>query len=182
VSDIVEMGGPEPDRVQPISYPVGPGQLRRMFDLAALPPALGVAALALSVTSLIVIQSGNELGDAYVIAHGTQNSLLVYQWATGVQMAVAAFATVLAVIGIRLLLGRRPKLTVQPADFEADDKTVDELEAAALARVDQPPAWMSTLLGSSLVVSLVALGINAAVFGYAMAAHPPAPPSPFPTF
>jgi hypothetical protein len=182
VSDIVEMGTPEPERVAPISYPVGPSQFRRGFGLVTLPTALGVAALALSVTSLIIIQAANELGDAYVVAHGSQNSLVVYRWATGGQMVVAVLAVLLAVIGVRLLIGGRPKLTVEPADFDADAKTLDGMEAAVLARVASQPAWMSTLLGSSLIVSIVALGINAAAFGYAMAAHTPPVQSPFPTY
>jgi preprotein translocase subunit SecG len=175
VSDVVEMGTPDPHPMQPISYSVGPSQLRRMFGVVGLPPALGAAALALALASLILVQSGNEIGYSYVIAHGHQTTLSVYRWSAGIQMGLAAFAVLLAIIGIRLLIGRRPKLTVQPADFDADATALDAMEAATLAQRSVPPAWMATLLGSSLVVSIVALGINAAVFGYTMAAHTPPP-------
>lgn len=167
------MGTPEPPATQPISYAVGPSQLRRMLQVVKLPPALGVASLVLSLSSLMLVQSARELGDTYVIAHGSRDTLPVYRWATGIQLGVAALAVVLSIIGIVLLLGRRPKVTVQPADFDADAATLDRMEAATLAQAGGPPAWMATLVGASLVVGIVALCVNAIAFGYAMTASTP---------
>lgn len=182
VSDVVEMGVPDPAEGEPISYGVGPSQIGRCFRVLVAPAALGAAALGLSLASLIIVDAANEIGDVHAITHRATTTLVVYRWSTGIRMGIAALAVVMAVVGIRRLIGRRPRLTIEPADFESDERTVDELEAAALAEVSVPAAWMAGLLGSALIVSVVALGINAAAFGYAMAAHVPPPQSNFSTF
>ncbi|MGN6474630.1 MAG: hypothetical protein ACTHK4_13415 [Mycobacteriales bacterium] len=181
-SDVVEMGVPDPVGTEPISYSVGPSQLRRFCGVLVTPTALGIAGLALSLASLIIVDASNEIGDVHAITHRASTTLVVYRWSTGIRMGIAALAVVLAVVGIRRLLGRRPRLTVEPADFESDERTVDELEADVLAHVSSPPSWLAGLVGASLLVSLVALGINAAAFGYAMSAHVPAPQNTFSTF
>lgn len=182
VTDVVEMGVPDPAGRGAISYSVGPAQVRRVLGVLAAPCALGIAALALSLASLIIVDASNEIGDVHAISHGASTTLDVYRWSTGIRMGIAALAVVLALVGIRRVLGRRPRLTVEPADFESDERSVDDLEAEALAQVVAPPTWLAGLLGSSLIVSLVALGINASAFGYAMASHVPAPHNGFSTF
>lgn len=175
------MNAPEPGDSRSISYPVGPSQLRRIFGTMTMPPALGVASLAVSLASLVVVEAASELGDIHVIAHREPTTLAVYRWAAGLRMGLAAIAVVLAIVGLRFLLGRRPRLTIEPEDFEADDRSVDELESAVVAGVVPPPTWMMTVLGAALTVGLLALAINASVFGYAMASHVP-PQNGFTTF
>jgi hypothetical protein len=177
VTDIVEIGPPVPDSDQPISYAIGPSQFQRFRKGVMIAPALGVAALAISLASLMVVNGASEIGDVHTVTTGGQSPLLEFRWAAGLRMGLSAVALALAIAGIVMLLGRRPRLTVESADIEADDEALDVMEAAALASSPMPAAWMSTLLGSSLLVSVIALALNAASFGYAMAAHLPAPTS-----
>ncbi|HVV75532.1 MAG TPA: hypothetical protein VHC43_05800, partial [Mycobacteriales bacterium] len=147
-------------------------QVQRFLHVAAVPPALGVAALTLGVAALVPVEPAGEIGSIRAITHVTNQNLTLYRWSSGIRTGVALMALAFAVIGILMLMGRRPTLTVEVADFESDDR-IDQLEAAAIASRPAPRTWQSTLLGAGLIVSLIALALDVASFTYAMTAHLP---------
>jgi hypothetical protein len=173
----VEIGPADrPEDNQPISYAIGPGPLARLLGVAAAPPALGIASLVISLATLMVVDSASEIGDVHYYLHETSGAPLAeFRWGSGIRMGLALVALGLAIAGIRMLLGPRPKLTVGVEDLDADPAALDEMEAAVLANATAPPAWMAAVVGSGLLVSVVALAMNAAAFGYAMASHSPPP-------
>jgi hypothetical protein len=176
VTDIVEIGptDPTPDSGE-IVYAVGPTVGRRLLDFVTMPAALALTALVVALATLTVTEPATELADVHSIA-SRGSSLEPYRWAGGARMIVALLAVLIALEGARRLAGSRPKVRVQVGDLQ-DDRTIDELEAAAIAEVPVSPAWAVTMVGASLVVAVISLAINAAIFGYAMASHTPPPTS-----
>lgn len=151
-----------------------------MLDVACTPAALGIAALVLAVVSLTIVDPASEIGAIHYYLGGVFKGggipLVEYRWAAGLRLALALVAAGLAIGGIRLLLGPRPRLTVGVDDLDADPETLDAMEAQVIAEAaSAPPTWMMSILGSGLLVSVISIAMNGAALIYALASH--APPS-----
>ena len=128
----------------------------------------------------MVVDPASEIGDVSVFTTASRDSnIAALRWAAGLRGLVALIALLLAVVAARRLLGRRAEVRVGSMQPEADDaKSLDALEAEAIARLVVPSPLQATVIGAAIVVSLLSFALNAAAFGYAMASHVPSPVVP----
>jgi hypothetical protein len=163
-----------------IVYGVGPTVARRVLRIAMMPASLGVAALVTAFTSMLIIEAANEIGElAAVSASGNSFPLTPFRFASGIRLGVALVALALALLAARKAIGPRAQVRVTVDTLDGDSRTIDEIEAEAIAHASEPPAWVAMIVGAAVVFSLLAVAVNGADFGYALATNSPGGGSPF---
>jgi hypothetical protein len=182
VTDIVSNGPtdnpPPAEPAEKISYRVGPTQASRILAVAAAPLAFAVSAIVVGLGSMMVVEPANDVANVKAILHRSGSELTPYRWSSGIRLGLAVVALVLAVVGVRLLIGRRPEVHVTADTLEGDNRTLDQIEDAAVANVANHPDWMRMIAGAGMLVAIVSVLLNTAAFAYAMAASQPTAVSP----
>ena len=126
-------------------------------------PALALAALITATATLLVMGVTNDIADAKLYSSRGFDNLAELRWASGSRLVVAGFALLLAVIaGVRY--SRR--LPATRYTFSPDGEEATESSEGAEA-----PGWINTLVGSAVVVSVIAVVLNAIAFVMTLHLH-----------
>jgi hypothetical protein len=136
------------------------GVIARVAGSAA---ALALSALIAATATMLNMSVVNDIADAKLYSSRGINNLEAIRWAAGIRLIVACVALLLAVLaGLRYSRD-------QPATrytFTADGEEATE----SIVGVDAP-GWVRLLVGSSVVVSVLAILLNAVAVALALHLH-----------
>jgi hypothetical protein len=104
-----------------------------------------------------------DISDAKVYSSHGLSDLAGVRWAAGTRLVVAVVALLIAVIaGVRYSRG----LPATRYTFSADgEEATESIEGA------EPPGWIKLLVGTSVVVSVLAIVLNASALAFALGLH-----------
>jgi hypothetical protein len=148
----------EPDSVVIHAAPFG-----AIARAAGSASALALTALITATATMLEMSAATDVADAKLYSSRGVNNLEAIRWAAGTRLIVAAVALLLAILaGVRY--SRDLPATRYP--FSADGQEVSESTGGAEA-----PGWVRLLVGSSVVVSVLAILLNAFAFALALGLH-----------
>lgn len=148
---------------EPETVLVRPNIFAAMVRAAGSTPALALAALITATAAMTILSPANDFATAEFYSAHELNDLTELRWVTVSRLVVAGLGLLLAALAALRHAGELPALRY--TFFDNGDETLEETEAAAV------PRWITLLVGSSLLVSVLAVALNAAAFGLAMNVH-----------
>lgn len=150
--------GTEGDSILIRRNPVG-----AIVDAAGSAGALALASLVTATATILTMSVAADFGDAKLYSSRGLNDLLGIRWIAGARLVIAAVALLLGVIaGVRYA---RSLPATRYVFVDSQREPDESLEG------DEQPGWVTLLVGSSVVVSVLAILLNAAAFAVAMHAH-----------
>jgi hypothetical protein len=125
--------------------------------------ALALSALITATATMLNMSVVDDIADAKLYSSHGINNLEAIRWAAGIRLVVACVALLLAVLaGLRYSRDQPAIRYTFTADGEEATESVAGVEA---------PGWVRLLVGSSVVVSLLAILLNATVMVLALHLH-----------
>jgi hypothetical protein len=151
------------DLDRPDSVLIRPNPVSAMVRAAGSDAALALAALIIATATILTMSVTNDIADAKLYSTRGIDELVPLRWAAGARLIVAAVAMLLAVIaGIRY----SRNLPATRYTFSPDgEEAAESLEGA------EPPGWVKMLVGAAVVVSLIAIVLNATAFVMTLHLH-----------
>jgi hypothetical protein len=136
------------------------GVIGRVAGSAA---ALSLSALIGATATMLNMSVVNDIADAKLYSSRGVNNLEAIRWAAGTRLIVACVALLLAVLaGLRYSRDQPAIRYTFAADGEEATESVAGVEA---------PGWVRMLVGSSIVVSVLAILLNATAVVLALHLH-----------
>jgi hypothetical protein len=134
-----------------------------MARAAGTAPALSVVALVIATATLLTMAAANDIANARLYSSHGLNSVEAIRWAVSVRLAAAAVALLLAVLaGVRYARGLPATRYTFSADAEEATESTEGTEA---------PGWVTMLVGSGVVLSVLALVLNTIALLVALHLH-----------
>jgi hypothetical protein len=125
--------------------------------------ALALSALIAATATMLDMSVTNDIADAKLYSSRGLNSLDAIRWAAGTRLIVAVVALLLAVLaGLRYSHDQPATRYTFTGDGEEATESVVGVEA---------PGWVRLLVGASVVVSVLAIVLNAIAVGLALHLH-----------
>jgi hypothetical protein len=125
--------------------------------------ALALTALIAATATMLDMSAASDVGDAKVYSARGLDNLVAIRWAAGTRLIVAAIALLIAIAaGVRYARG----LPATRYTF-----TVDGQEASESTEGAEAPSWVRLLVGSSVVVCVLAVVLNVSALAFAFGLH-----------
>jgi hypothetical protein len=125
--------------------------------------ALALAALITATATMLSMSVANDIAEAKLYSSRGFNNLAEIRWAAGTRLVIAGVAVLLAVLaGVRYSRG----LPATRYTFSADGE-----EAAESTEGTEPPGWVGLLVGAGIIVSILAVVLNALALAMTLHLH-----------
>lgn len=148
------------DVEEPESVVVRPNAFGAMAHAAGSATALALAALITATATMLNMSVANDIAGAKLYSSPGINNVDEIRWAAGTRLIVALLALLLAVFaGFRYARDLPATRYTFSADGEEAIESIEGVEAAG---------WVRLLLGSSVVVSVLAIVLNAIALAIAL--------------
>jgi hypothetical protein len=151
------------DLGEPDSIVIHPNPVAAIARAAGSATALALVALIAATATMLSMSVADDIADAELYSSRGFNNLEALRWESGTRLVIAVIAMLLAVLaGLRY----SRDLPATRYTFSADGE-----EAAESAEGAEPPGWVSLLVGSAIVVSVLAIVLNAVAFALTLHLH-----------
>jgi hypothetical protein len=145
------------------SVVIRPNPFGAIARAAGSATALALCALITATATMLNMSVANDLADAKLYSSRGLNTLEAIRWAAGTRLVIACIALLLAVLaGIRY--SRDQSATRYTFSVDADEATESTEGAPA-------PDWVRMLVGSAVVVSVLAILLNALALALTLHLH-----------
>jgi hypothetical protein len=148
----------EPDSVVIHANPVA-----AIARAASSATALAVVALITATATMLSMSVANDIAGAKLASSHGFNNLEALRWESGTRLVIAVIALLLA-----LLAGIRYSRDLPATRYTF---SVDGEEATESSEGAEPPGWVSLLVGSAVVVSVLAVLLNAIALAFTLHLH-----------
>jgi hypothetical protein len=145
------------------SVVIHPNPFAVIARVAGSVTALALAALITATATMLTMSVADDIADARLYSSRGFNNLEALRWAAGTRLVVAGIAMLLALVaGIRYSRG----LPATRYTFSVDGQEATESTEGAEA-----PGWVGLLVGSAVVVSVLAILLNALALALTLHLH-----------
>jgi hypothetical protein len=145
------------------SVVIHPNPFGTVGRVAGSAGALALSALITATATMLNMSVVNDIADAKLYSSRGINNLEAIRWAAGIRLVLACVALLLAVLaGLRYSRAQPVTRYTFTADGEEATESIEGVDA---------PGWVRMLVGSSVVVSVLAILLNATALVLALHLH-----------
>jgi hypothetical protein len=158
---VAEMGTRDTD--DPDSVVIRTNAAGAIARAAGSATTLAAVALITATVTMLNMSAANDIGDAKISSSRGINNLEEIRWVAGTRLIVAVVALLIAILaGIRY--SRDLPATRYTFTAEGEEAT-ESIEGAGA------PGWVTLLVGTGVVVSALAILLNAVALAFALHLH-----------
>jgi hypothetical protein len=151
------------DRAEIDSVVVRPSLFGVVGRLAGTPGALALAALIIATATMLDMSAANDIADAKLYSSRGLNNLGGLRWVAGTRLIVAGIGLLMALIAAARFARDLP--TTRYTFSSGGEEATESFDGV------EPPVWMAMVVGTAVVVSLLAILLNGVAWVFALHLH-----------